>query len=238
MQGYAKIAPYYDRFINRDFYKILISYLADKVIPGSDKRLLELGCGTGFFSLYYAKQGMDCVGIDRSAEMIKIARNYAKESALENICFSQGDMLKIPFKGKFDYVIIFFDVLNNILNPKDITVLFKKVHECLRPGGVFIFDILSLWGMKKMWNNDNFYEFYDDFKIHWISEYRDDERLLKIKMRIISKRETIVEEFVERGYEKNSLEEKLVSAGFNVRGICPMFFFKRKASRFVFYLEK
>ena len=51
-----------------------------EIRPGS--RVLDLGCGPGLFSILLAKKGMDVVGIDYSAAMVKKAEENASEEGV------------------------------------------------------------------------------------------------------------------------------------------------------------
>ncbi len=238
MGKYARIAPYYDRFKNESFYKIVLNYLVNKIIPLENTKLLDIGTGTGFFPLYYARKGIECIGIDHSRQMINIARNSAEKQGLNNIKFIEKDFLKYNTNEKFDYVIMFFDVINHITEPKNITLLFNKVYSSMNKGGYFFFDILTMWGMSKAWGNDKFYEYYDNFKILWRSNWNNKKRLLTVNMKIISDKEEIKETVVERGYEKQYLEEKLIEIGFKIKGSYPFFFHKNHPGRYIIWVEK
>ncbi len=55
--------------------------------------LLDVGCGTGYFSDLAYKQGIDVTGIDASEEFIKQAKKRNTE-----IKFSSGEMEELPFE--------------------------------------------------------------------------------------------------------------------------------------------
>ncbi|MCD6579578.1 class I SAM-dependent methyltransferase [bacterium] len=238
MKSYAKIAPYYDRFVNKNFYKILNKYLADKILTSGEKKLLDLGTGTGFFPNYFASKGMFSVGIDQSKEMLKYANGYAKEMKLKNVQFINKDFMNIDYGEEFDYVTMFFDVINHIIEPQNISVLFKKINSALLPRGEFLLDILSLWGMKRMWGNDRFIEYHDDFNIFWTSSWDGRKQLLNISLKIKSDKGIVSEKFVERGYSTKFLVEKLEQNGFTVKNVMPLFFFKSKPSRYLIWAQK
>ena len=62
--------------------------------------LLDVGCGTGYFSDMAYKQGVDVTGIDASEEFIKQAKKRNTE-----IKFSSGEMEELPFEDStFDFV--------------------------------------------------------------------------------------------------------------------------------------
>ncbi len=238
MKNYVKIAPFYDRFVNKGFYKVLNNYLSDKILPSGEKKLLDLGTGTGFFPNYFASKGMFSIGIDKSKEMLKYAKAYAKEMKLKNVQFLNSDFMNIDYGEEFSYVTMFFDVINNITEPKNLSILFKKVNDSLLPKGEFLFDILSLWGMKKMWGNDRFIEYHDDFSIYWNSFWNGKKQLLNISLKIKSNKGIVSEKFVERGYSTKFLAEKMEQADFKIKNISPLFFFKGKPSRYLIWAQK
>jgi ubiquinone/menaquinone biosynthesis C-methylase UbiE len=67
-------------------------------------KLLDLGCGNGWLSIWFAEQGFEVQGIDSSQTAIKEAREKAKKAKL-SILFKVGDALKFPYKDElFDAV--------------------------------------------------------------------------------------------------------------------------------------
>ncbi len=79
-----------------------IKKLAEEWEPG---KLLDIGCGIGNSTLPFAKAGFDCVGIDISPEMIKLAKKFSEKHKVK-ISLREGDILSIPFQAnRFDYVI-------------------------------------------------------------------------------------------------------------------------------------
>ena len=68
-------------------------------------RMLDVGCGSGRFSIGAAQTGYDVTGIDITSEAITAASNKAKNLKLYNISFLIGDMINMPFNdNEFDYV--------------------------------------------------------------------------------------------------------------------------------------
>lgn len=70
------------------------------------KYVLDAGCGTGIFSLIFAKKGAKKVeGIDISEGILEKARSLRKKFKIQNIGFKKEDMLDLSFKDKtFDIV--------------------------------------------------------------------------------------------------------------------------------------
>ena len=95
MARYDGIAEWYDR----DFLGATHDpgrEAATRLLGRGPGRLLDLGCGTGAHSSGFVDQGWDVVGVDISADMLRIAR----ERALEVV---EADATELPFDdGTFD----------------------------------------------------------------------------------------------------------------------------------------
>lgn len=74
-------------------------------IPGST--VLEMGCGTGRYSIEFAKRGAaGVVGIDFAPSMIEFSQGMAKNMGVENVStFMQGDVRTLAFHEPFDVVL-------------------------------------------------------------------------------------------------------------------------------------
>ncbi|MTI66528.1 MAG: class I SAM-dependent methyltransferase [Firmicutes bacterium] len=66
-------------------------------------KVLDIGCGTGNFSIKLAKMGCNVIGIDVSEDMLKEAEKKALDEGL-NIEFKKMDVYNLDFDEKFDAV--------------------------------------------------------------------------------------------------------------------------------------
>ena len=100
------------------------------------ERVLDLGCGSGWLSVYLARQGFEVVGIDVSAQAINLANTWALQEDLK-IAFSVGDIAALPYAdNSFDAV-----VANSIFEhfPLDAARnIAAKIHDILTEKGLFI----------------------------------------------------------------------------------------------------
>lgn len=88
------------RFVDRVETELAFSLFK----PAFGMRILDVGCGTGNFSIKLAEKGCKVVGIDISEEMLKRAREKAKERNLD-IEFYNTDVYNINFSDEsFDGV--------------------------------------------------------------------------------------------------------------------------------------
>jgi 2-polyprenyl-3-methyl-5-hydroxy-6-metoxy-1,4-benzoquinol methylase len=75
--------------------------------PVKGKRVLDIGCGPGHYSVRLAKEGAaKLLGLDFAPGMIDIAQENARRNGVLDRChFIQADFLSYPFGEKFDYSI-------------------------------------------------------------------------------------------------------------------------------------
>ncbi len=161
---YQKLSKYYDDFVGDALLEKYKEILGE--IKG--KRMLDLGCGTGtLLSIYSSKN--DTYGIDKSEEMIKIAKKKDKETV-----YSIGDITKFNFQEKFDIITCTFDTINHLEKIKDWDSLFQSVERSLSKEGLFVFDFNSLKGFKLCNKSVIFKEIKENFLL-MCTEVQDNE---------------------------------------------------------------
>lgn len=102
--------------------------------------VLELACGTGSFALALQSYGpYRYLATDRSPQMIEVAQVKAERAGVP-IAFEVADFARFRAEAAADVVILLYDSINYLLEEADVRALLRRVHEALRPGGVFLFD--------------------------------------------------------------------------------------------------
>jgi len=105
-----------------------------KHLSASDN-VLEVGCGTGTTALLLAPSVKQIAASDISSRMIEIAREKAVTQGVENVRFDRATLFDEDMeKGSFDVVMAF----NFLLLLEDLPGAVHRVHELLKPGGLFI----------------------------------------------------------------------------------------------------
>ena len=107
------------------------------VQPGAG-RLLDVGCGTGAFTLGAAKLGYRSLGLSWDERNQRVAQDRAKICKLRNAEFEIQDARHLDqrtdLEGKFD-VAICCECIEHIL---DDSKLMKDMARCLKPGGTLL----------------------------------------------------------------------------------------------------
>ncbi|TWI48462.1 methyltransferase family protein [Pseudoduganella flava] len=97
-------------------------------------RLLDMGCGTGWTSVLFAKRGYDVIGQDLVPEAIEAGRGLKQQNGLANLDFVSGDYESLTFNEEFD-VVVFFDCLHHAV---DEVGALRSAYRALKPGGICI----------------------------------------------------------------------------------------------------
>ncbi len=129
-------------------------------------KILDIACGEGTFAVAMAQQGFEVTAVDLSAPMLEQARAHAGREQVE---FLQHDMRGLPFSEQFDLVTCWYDSLNYLLEMDDLLRTFAGVHRALREGGLFIFDMNTIYGLAVQWQRQPCYVQQDTptlFEIH------------------------------------------------------------------------
>lgn len=109
------------------------------------RRVVDLACGTGVLAAALTRAGHDVLGLDASPAMLAIARRTAPRATFRRAAF--GD----PLPAGVDAVICTFDSLNYLRRPMLLTATFRRVAEALQPGGLFLFDMNTMHGLRVRW---------------------------------------------------------------------------------------
>lgn len=104
-----------------------------------DKKLIELGCGNGRDSIFFANNKIDVTAVDQSDIAIKNLKDK-----YNNIKFICDDFVKTEqlSSNTFDYVYSRF-TLHSISN-KDELILLKRIYNALKTNGLLFIEARSI----------------------------------------------------------------------------------------------
>src|SRR2546425_2777598 len=103
-------------------------------------KVLDLCCGPGRHAVALAKRGFAGTAVDRTAFLLEHARAAHASLSVE---FVLEDMRRFSRPASFDLIINFFTSFGYFDDPADDLRVLELVCENLRPGGVFVLEMVS-----------------------------------------------------------------------------------------------
>lgn len=221
--SYGVFSEFYDALTANVSYDTVSQVLSSLLTRYGKSRglLLDLACGTGSVSVRLAKKGYEVIGVDLSPEMLSEAQNKAY-SAGQNILFLCQDMTALDLYGTVDAAVCTLDGLCHLPNEESVFAALQKVSLFMNPGGVFLFDVNSVYKHRAVLGNNTFVYDTDDVYCVWQNTLLPDGVTVQMDLDFfepVSDAGDYVrqsERFTERAYPRETLEAMLKKAGFTV----------------------
>lgn len=218
MSSYKKFADFYDTLTENVDYKVRSGYISNFFCQygNGGNKVLDLACGTGSFSKELVDRGYSVLGIDMSTDMLTVADN----KCAGNANFIQCDMTDFQLNEKFDYCVCMLDSINHLKSINDVKKCFESVYDCLNPGGLFIFDVNTVYKHKNILADNTFVFDYENFFLSWDNEYIGDNAVrILLDMFVFNgvNYDRYSEEFSEKAYTVDELRKILKK--FEILGI-------------------
>ncbi len=234
MPSYESFSEVYDKFMEDVPYDKWLDML-EKIWSKYNLKpnlILDLACGTGNMTIRLAQKGYDMIGVDLSEDMLLKAKEKAETKSLKNILFLNQDMREFELYGTVDSIICLCDSINYILEPDELFNVFKLVSNYLNPGGLFIFDINTIYKFENILGSSSFCETTENSAYIWENYYDREEMINEFYVNFfIEKENGLYERFEEYHYEKGYSAEAvsllLKKAGLNLMGIYDELSFKK-----------
>lgn len=143
---FDKYAHEYDWLTNAasriDSHRREVDVIIERFRP---TRVLDAGCATGLTSSLFALRGIETVGLDRSRQMLEIARSKYSSAGLP-LSFQSGSFESLPksLASSFDLVVC---LANSIVGVETKTKLAKSMtgfRRVLRPDGHMVLQALNI----------------------------------------------------------------------------------------------
>ncbi|KIL46064.1 class I SAM-dependent DNA methyltransferase [Jeotgalibacillus campisalis] len=165
--SYGRFAHFYDHLMSDMPYDQWTRFLLEKRDEHGTKgiRLLDVGCGTGEWTLQIAQNGFEVTGIDLSESMLAVASHKAQQAGIPLSLFQQ-DMAEAGGFDPFDMITIFCDSLNYLETEEELKKTLQNMFTLLNDGGLLLFDVHSPFKIQEQFINQTFT--YDDGSIAYI----------------------------------------------------------------------
>jgi SAM-dependent methyltransferase len=124
-QHYAD--EYFTELARKPFDRELLDGFARSML--GEGQVCEIGCGPGQIARYLKDRGVNMLGLDLSAEMVKCARRLNPD-----IPFVYGDMLTLDLpENSLGGIVSFYAIIH--LKRAQMTPALKEMRRALKPGG-------------------------------------------------------------------------------------------------------
>ncbi len=222
--SYGIFASVYDLLTENVEYDKRAAYINSIINKFGGKEngvLLDLACGTGSLSELFSAQGYDVIGIDNSPDMLSIAMNKKYESG-NNIQYVCQDMREINLYGNVDITVCALDSLNHLKCFDDVKKVFQRVFRFTESGGLFIFDMNTVYKHREVLGNNTFIYDTDDVYCVWQNSCESDTVSIYLDFFMPDDDglyERYSEDFTETAYPIEQIKKALTKTGFEILAV-------------------
>ncbi len=104
---------------------------------------VDMGCGNGRNAVFLAKRGMIVRGLDRSPELLQLAREFAGQENVAELCtFVEGDVKDMPFADATMGGGLYIAALHHLATQSERLASLAELERVLRDGGR---GLISVW---------------------------------------------------------------------------------------------
>lgn len=136
-------------YVGQNEYQCLANHIGDC----SGKKIIEVGCGTGYFLRKFSIDAEETVGFDLTEGMLEAGKKIAAEMGLD-INFIQGNVLDgLPFKDNYFDIVYSNSMLEFFKPGEEVDKVLNEMWRILTPGGKMVIGVLnskSTWAYKRI----------------------------------------------------------------------------------------
>ncbi len=225
MDAYTSFAAVYDIFMDNvpydEWCAHVVRILKERGIR--DGLVLDLGCGTGNLTELLAQAGYDMIGVDNSEDMLELAQEKKLRSG-HDILYLLQDMREFELYGTVRAVVSLCDSINYITSEDGLRQVFSLVNNYLDPGGLFLFDMNTLYKYRELLGDNTIAENREDCSFIWENSWYEEEQVNEYDLTIFEKEENglfrrYTETHFQKGYDIETVKRLLLEAGMDVLAV-------------------
>ncbi|MFZ3172677.1 MAG: class I SAM-dependent methyltransferase [Carboxydocellales bacterium] len=209
MAQYEGLADIYDYLMSSVDYEEWLKYIEEILDRFSIQAevVVDLACGTGNTTLPFARSGYQVTGVDLAGEMLTKARQKADREGLV-VEFLQQDMSELKLPSEVDLFTCYHDGINYITKKEDLYKVFALVSTYLKPGGLFIFDLVNVSKLARTDGSTTFID-QEDLALIWETSYLQGEKIWEINLTCFVRQGELFKKFQETHREKAYTREEV-----------------------------
>lgn len=225
MGNYNNFSHFYDILTYDVDYKGRGEYLL-KIFEKWDKKptlMLDFACGTGNFSVQFAKQGIDVIGVDSSEGMLAVAMD--KNKGLKNrVLYLNQCGSELDLYGTVDGAVCCLDSLNHITDKNELQKTISKISLFLEPGRLFVFDMNTPYKHKEVLGGSSYRMKKRGVECIWSNTLLEDGVTIEIELSFtyktgLFKKEVVTEIIKEKAYTAEEITQMLEQAGLKLEAV-------------------
>lgn len=201
-----------------------VAWLHETLLDGRSGRVLDLGCGPGFYTHRLAQRGHRCTGLDFSPAAIDFARGQANQAG-EKTLYQKVDLRTAEFGSDFDLILMLFGEFNTFA-PDEAIELLRRIQSALAPSGHFVVelqfseDIRACGESSPDWSVESNGPFAEGpYLMLHESQWHTEQRVTTERFWIFSERsDTQVYTLDTQAYSDQALEQIFMQAGLSITG--------------------
>lgn len=202
-----------------------VDWIHKHILDGKPSRILDLGCGPGFYITRLAAFGHACHGIDFSPASV----DYALEHSPEDCTYTLGDIRATDFGTEYDLVMFIFGEFN-VFRPQDAKLILNKAFTALKPGGQLLLEVITFDAVYETGNHPaSWYSakndlFADAPHLCLLESFWDDELAVAMERYYILDSvsgDVTCYAISTQAYSDEQFQEMLRDAGFDEFSTCP-----------------
>ncbi len=112
-----------------------VAWIQRKVLNNQTAKILDLGCGPGFYAGRLSTLGHTCTGLDFSPASIDYAREHHSGAT-----YKLGNVLELEYGSDYDLVMMIFGEFN-AFSPAEAARIVEKAYAALKPGGKLLLEV-------------------------------------------------------------------------------------------------
>jgi len=219
-EPFSRFNRHYDKFMVKYVdYEGWVAYVVRVFghFHSDPKTVLDIACGTGIPTIMLARRGYRMTGVDRSPEMLSVLE--AKRGNLP-ITTIRADMREFEVPEPLAAAICLYDSMNYLLTEDDLVRCFRCVRAAVLTGGLFVFDMNTVFGLAEHWGTRTTARDAGDIHSIWQNSFDQETRVSTLHLTFWEQSETgkagerFEEIHQERAYYPEEVKRCLGAAGF------------------------
>lgn len=223
-RGYVGLAAVYDALTENvpydeiaQYYNNIITELRHK--PADGALLFDMGCGTGNLTVRLAKLGYDVIGADASEDMLCAACQKDPD-----IRWIRQSMTETELYGAAEIAVSTLDSINHLPTKKDIEECFARLAQNMESGGLFLFDVNTIYKHGEILADNTFVYDLDGVYCAWSCTFCPEDNGVDIDLDIFTENsdgsyERSYDGFREIALSEEDLRAMLERAGFETERV-------------------